>query len=234
MPFVRFSRDRRGYEHVYLIEPVKERGRSRVLYWFRTPPGVKVGRNPFDAATQRVLEQQNPDVHFDWAQIVAAKPPPVAPVESWREKRRVERAIKKARASETIETETPEGRVLDDDETPPLVELQETNPPDIGDVVPLDTAALLDPDPVSGDEAPHHEFVTRSSDGSGDNVPGPPTDNVTGPVPGGLPEGERRRKRRRRRRGRRRPGEPVQPASTAPGNGSLDPPVADDETSNDG
>ena len=41
MPFVRFSRDRRGYEHVYLVDN-REHGRSRVIFWFRTPPGVKV------------------------------------------------------------------------------------------------------------------------------------------------------------------------------------------------
>ena len=77
MPFVRFSRDRRGYEHVYLVD-AKEHGRSRVIYWFRTPPGVKVGRSPFDSATQRSLEQQYPDVKFDWPQIVAARMPPYA------------------------------------------------------------------------------------------------------------------------------------------------------------
>ena len=38
MPFVRFSRDKRGYEYVYLIDaPVGRSGsRSRVLYWYRT------------------------------------------------------------------------------------------------------------------------------------------------------------------------------------------------------
>ena len=100
MPFVRFSRDKRGYEHVYLIDSSKERGRSRVLYWFRTPPGVKVGRAAFDPDTQRSLERQNPDVLFDWPQIVAARMPPPVPVENWREKRRAERAIKHARAAE--------------------------------------------------------------------------------------------------------------------------------------
>ena len=102
MPFVRFSRDRRGYEHLYLVD-AKEHGRSRVLYWFRTPPGVKVGRSPFDTATQRSLEQQYPDVKFDWPQIVAARMPPVTPVENWREKRRAERAFKRARAEEVVE-----------------------------------------------------------------------------------------------------------------------------------
>jgi hypothetical protein len=100
--FVRFSRDRRGYEHVYLVD-AGDHGRSRVIYWFRTPPGVKVGRSPFDSATQRSLEQQYPDVKFDWSQIVAARMPPPAPVETWREKRRTERAFKRARAEESVE-----------------------------------------------------------------------------------------------------------------------------------
>ena len=50
MAFVRVSRDKRGYEHIYLIDATARRGktsRPRVLYWFRTPPGVTVGREPF-------------------------------------------------------------------------------------------------------------------------------------------------------------------------------------------
>lgn len=108
MAVVRFSRDKRGYEHLYLIDTSREHGRSRVLYWFRTPPGVKVGRSPFDSDTQRALERQFPDVTFDWAEITAAKPPPVPPVEHWREKRRLERAWKQARAAAVAEPEEPE------------------------------------------------------------------------------------------------------------------------------
>jgi hypothetical protein len=100
---VRFSRDKRGYEHLYLLDTSREHSRPRVLYWFRTPPGIKVGRPPFDPATQRFLEKYNPDVPFDWPEITAAKPPPVAPVEQWREKRRVERALKRARAAAAVD-----------------------------------------------------------------------------------------------------------------------------------
>ncbi len=48
---VRFSRDKRGYEYVYLVHTPTRRGkpgRARVLYWYRTPPGVRIGRKPFD------------------------------------------------------------------------------------------------------------------------------------------------------------------------------------------
>ncbi len=113
MPFVRFSRDKRGYEHIYLVHTSQRRGRrrgTRVLYWFRTPPGVKVGREPFDAELRRTLEAQNPGVAFDWdrlsntpipppesstgASVVAPSGPPSrrARLKSSRTRRRVRRA----------------------------------------------------------------------------------------------------------------------------------------------
>jgi hypothetical protein len=99
--FLKFSRDKRGYEHFYLVQPTTNRRgktRTRILYWFRTPPGVRVGRLPFDADVQRAIEAQNPGVTFDWKRLLATPiPPPSADVERWRERRRVERAEKAAR-----------------------------------------------------------------------------------------------------------------------------------------
>jgi hypothetical protein len=100
---VRFSRDKRGYEHVYLVQESTQRGRPsapRVLYWFRTPPGVKVGREPFDEATRRALEAQNPGLVFDWKKI-ANTPMPPPDTEPWRERRRAERAARQTRVAET-------------------------------------------------------------------------------------------------------------------------------------
>jgi hypothetical protein len=99
LAFLRFSRDKRGYEHFYLVEATTNRRgktRTRVLYWFRTPPGVKVGREPFDDDVRAALEAQNPDVEFDWRKIVET-PIPSADVERWRERRRIEKAEKAAR-----------------------------------------------------------------------------------------------------------------------------------------
>jgi hypothetical protein len=99
MAFFRFNRDKRGYEYFYLVEPVTNRRgktRQRVLYWYRTPPNVRVGRAPFDADVQRALETQYPNVTFDWRKIVDA-PIPSADVEKWRERRRAEKAEKAAR-----------------------------------------------------------------------------------------------------------------------------------------
>ncbi len=71
---MRFDRDRRGYETTALVQPaVRGRGK-RLLYWFRTPPGVRVGRAPIDETAIRLLEQHNPDVQFDWTRILKAPP----------------------------------------------------------------------------------------------------------------------------------------------------------------
>jgi len=69
LAFFRFSRDKRGYEHFSLVQPTTNRRgkvRQRVLYWFRTPPNVKVGREPFDEAVRRQLEAQNPGDVLSW------------------------------------------------------------------------------------------------------------------------------------------------------------------------
>ena len=107
MAFLRFTRDKRGYEHFYLVQPTTNRRgkvRTRILYWFRTPPNVKVGRQPFDDALRRALEAQNPGVAFDWQKIVDT-PIPSADAEKWRERRRAERAERVARQSATDEEE---------------------------------------------------------------------------------------------------------------------------------
>jgi hypothetical protein len=109
---LRFSRDKRGYEHFYLIQPSDRRGKSgaRILYWFRTPPNVRVGREPFDPAIRRMLESQYPDVTFDWKKFVDT-PIPRAEPEAWRERRD---AVRAARA--TARAETPGSVELDQDE----------------------------------------------------------------------------------------------------------------------
>jgi hypothetical protein len=105
VPFVRFSRDKRGYEYVFLVDvpPQQTNARARVLYWYRTPPGMKVGRQPFDEAVRQALEGQYPDLKFDWKQIVETPIPPAELTINWRERRRVERAAKRARLQDQLE-----------------------------------------------------------------------------------------------------------------------------------
>ena len=110
MAFFRFNRDKRGYEYFYLVEPTTNRRgkvKSRVLYWYRTPPGIRVGREPFDEGVRRALEAQNPGVKFDWRSIVEA-PIPSADADKWRERRRVERAAKHAMTSADVDEEVAE------------------------------------------------------------------------------------------------------------------------------
>src|SRR6185369_1992280 len=118
MAFLRFTRDKRGYEHFYLVQPTTNRRgkvRTRILYWFRTPPNVKVGRQPFDDALRRALEAQNPGVDFDWQKIVDT-PIPSADAEKWRERRRAERAERVARQTETeVEEAAGESATVEDE-----------------------------------------------------------------------------------------------------------------------
>ena len=102
MPFLKFSRDKRGYEYVYLVHAANRRGRPsrpRILYWYRSPPGIKVGRKPFDDEIRRTLEAQNPGVVFDWKSIIATPMPSPEP-EPWRERRRWERVARESTAVE--------------------------------------------------------------------------------------------------------------------------------------
>src|SRR5262245_24136095 len=123
MAFLRFTRDKRGYEYFYLVQPSQQRGRStaRVLYWYRTPPNVKVGREPFDEEVRRALERQNPDVVFDWRRILET-PIPSADAEKWRERRRAERAAKAARRVEMrqADSEQESAEAIEDTESPDM------------------------------------------------------------------------------------------------------------------
>lgn len=86
---MRFTRDKRGYETTLLVHTVRRNGRSRqrILYWFRTPPGVKVGRPALDEDAIRWIEEHNPDIEFDWPRILEAQPPAEAPPEDARNRR---------------------------------------------------------------------------------------------------------------------------------------------------
>lgn len=96
MPHLRFTRDKRGYENTYVVHAVRRRGKSRqrILYWFRTPPNVRVGRAALDEGAIRTLEEQNPEIGFDWTKILEAQRPP-APAEPGGRRRRPRREVEK-------------------------------------------------------------------------------------------------------------------------------------------
>jgi hypothetical protein len=178
VPYLKFSRDKRGYEHFYLVQPSNRgKGRPRVLYWFRTPPGVKVGRLPFDQDMRRALEAQNPDVVFDWETIVNTPIPPPMEPERWRERRRIERVFKAASEEEEPRAIAHVAAIVEEAAEPSAVEL----------VRSVEPAAIEQPA-----AAAEQTLVGES--------PGP------GPSPGPGTGAQRRRRRRRGRR--KPPGNP--------------------------
>ncbi len=198
MAFLRFSRDKRGYENFYLVETsTNRRGktRARVLYWFRTPPGVKVGREPFDPDIRRALEAQNPNVVFDWRKI-SETPIPSADAERWRERRRLDRAERARRRGEAGEgdeapgAETPTDEVEGPDELTDGLSAAGEASDDVALEDLTDVSEISDPrvdEPTTGDAESPSIGSAPASDSSAMGAPA-----------------EISRRRRRRRRGRHR------------------------------
>ena len=187
MAFLRFSRDKRGVESFTLVHTTTNRRgkvRPRVLYWFRTPPDIKVGREPFDPELRRALEQQNPDITFDWRAIVET-PIPSADADKWRERRRAERAAKHAAAAEAS-----------------------AEPAD-GEDAAEETAAAPAEEVVAASDAGE-----ASAAPSGATLPSGATPSSAAPAPGAPRSGgDLNRKRRRRRRSGGRGGHASPPPS---------------------
>jgi hypothetical protein len=115
VPFLKFSRDKRGYENYYLFDG---KGRPRLLFWFRTPPQVKVGRTPFSDDVRKMVEAQNPGLFFDWPRLMAT-PIPSPDVDHWRERRRLEKAAKRAAREADAESEA-DAEVIAETEAQPI------------------------------------------------------------------------------------------------------------------
>jgi len=71
VPFLRVIRDKRGYDTTYLMHLYREghRQRSRILYVFRSPSGVRVGRAALEPDVLREIEACYPDIAFDWNDV---------------------------------------------------------------------------------------------------------------------------------------------------------------------
>ena len=88
MPFLRYDRDRRGNLSTYLVHTFRKGGKphSLVLYWFRSPPNVRVGRLAIDDDTIRRIEELYPDLAFDWPTLLSQRPPSLE-MKKWTSKR---------------------------------------------------------------------------------------------------------------------------------------------------
>jgi len=71
VPFLRLTRDRRGTENTFLLHADRPGDRPRLLYWYRTAPGIVLGRAPLDEDAIRTIEDQHPEIDFDWPAILA-------------------------------------------------------------------------------------------------------------------------------------------------------------------
>jgi len=67
------TRDRRGFEHTFLLHADAPGLTPRVLYWYRTAPGVLIGRPALDEEAIRAIEEQHPHIEFDWPAILALR-----------------------------------------------------------------------------------------------------------------------------------------------------------------
>ena len=209
MPYLKFSRDKRGYENFYLIEPPSggrdQRGkaRPRLLFWFRTPPSVKVGRVPFSDDVRKMIEAQNPGLRFDWARIMSTPiPPPDA--DHWRERRRAEKAARRA----TRDADATEAQVAVDEAEAQPVAVAEEPTSDSADVAAIEEAIVGGRD----DSADAADSDTSPADGQAVMAPQASDSQAAQP--------HEHRRRRRRRRGRRghhgAPGAAEQHGTAAP------------------
>jgi hypothetical protein len=91
--YVRVARDQRGYETTMLLHSARPGERPRVLYWYRTAPGVRVGRAPLDEEAIRTIEERHPDIEFDWPELFeeASHLPPEVERRPERPRRKVSR-----------------------------------------------------------------------------------------------------------------------------------------------
>jgi hypothetical protein len=67
------TRDRRGFEHTFLLHADRPGEAPRVLYWYRTAPEVLIGRPALDEEAIRTIEDQHPEIEFDWPAILALR-----------------------------------------------------------------------------------------------------------------------------------------------------------------
>jgi hypothetical protein len=146
VPFLRLTRDRRGFENTFLMHADRPGDRPRLLYWYRTAPGVVLGRPPLDEDAIRTIEEQHPEIEFDWPAILAlsevmtpeeetpVKPQSASGRNKRREPRRDDRATESSDAvavSRDVIEEAPDNSVnqVDEAASEPGDEDEEAEPP---------------------------------------------------------------------------------------------------------
>lgn len=110
-----------------MVHTAKRRGKtqSRILYWFRTPPSVRVGRAALDEDAIRLIEAHNPDVEFDWTRILKGQDTPEPKPEPERRQGRPQRQRESAPQPRAAAPSPPPAPRV---EPPPVVVREEAEP----------------------------------------------------------------------------------------------------------
>jgi hypothetical protein len=133
VPFLRLTRDRRGFEHTFLLHAEVPGETARVLYWYRTAPGVLIGRPALDEEAIRSIEEQHPHIEFDWPAILALREamPPEEESEPARQARgrRLARREPRIARPPAVRPETPEPDLSAPEALLPVPAREELAPP---------------------------------------------------------------------------------------------------------
>ena len=125
-----------------------------MLYWFRTPPGVKVGRAALDDDAIRRIEKLNPGITFDWPRILKGQGAPATESRPPFEARR-QRPDNRRPTAPPQAARSPTGRVQPPNDAPPPQPFEsgfdgEIHVADSADVV--STAPETAQEPSTGEE----------------------------------------------------------------------------------
>lgn len=61
---------------MHASRPGNGQARTKLLYLFRSPSHVQIGRRPLDPEVREALEHTHPDLTFDWNGLLRDSPPP--------------------------------------------------------------------------------------------------------------------------------------------------------------
>jgi hypothetical protein len=117
------------------------RQRPHVLYMFRTPGGVRVGRDPLDLDVRQRIERQHPEIAFDWRAVRESQQLVEADGEPWR--RRVRRADDRGAAREVTSDSLDAGQPSSAEVTTDVQPAQPPVPAVVQGSTPAEQAAFL-------------------------------------------------------------------------------------------
>ena len=89
--------------------------RAKVLYFFRSPPNVQIGRRSMDAEVREALEHTHPDLTFDWDGLLREPMPPPRPDPRERGPRQRAQGRKEKPVRENVQPAPPPAHVVDDE-----------------------------------------------------------------------------------------------------------------------